>query len=125
MYKYIVFALLILISCSSLKTIKKGKQNGTMKEYSLTYDKAWKLSKSILQDYSSDKHGRTSIVYDKENNYMATPVFNGFIGVWIDKINEEKVIITAYSRRELVTYITMGLSESKFHELLQEKIRNE
>ena len=119
-----IFLMLIIISCSSLNTIKKGKSNGLTKKYNISYEQAWEASKSILRKYSTDQHGRISIQYDLENNYMATPVNNGFIGIWIDKIDEETVLVTAYSKKTLATYIYMSLTQDEFHEMLNKEISN-
>lgn len=110
----VVFSVL-LSSCASMSDVLKSKNDGTSQVYSVNFDQAWEISKTVLRWEDCEQ-----IEEQKDEGYMLTTIqslLSGgtLIGVWVES-SGSNANVTVVTKRKSQTQLLTGLSESAFHQ---------
>ncbi len=110
----VVFSVL-LSSCASMSDVLKSKDEGTSQVYSVSFNQAWDIAKTVLRWEDCEQ-----IEEQKDEGYMLTTIqslLSGgtLIGVWVES-SGSNTKVTVVTKRKSQTQLLTGLSESAFHE---------
>jgi len=119
MQRTFLSALLIfaLAGCASMSDVLKSKDEGTVKSYPVTFDRAWEIAMTVLRWEDCE-----TIEEHKSDGYMLTTVGANLIssgsavGVWVEREGANQAKVTVVTKRKVQTNIATGLTETTFHE---------
>lgn len=111
--------LLGLTGCASLNDVVQAKESGregTTKDYQVTFDQAWAISKAVFRWEGSD-----AIEEHREQGYMLTSSGMTFLspgtvmGAWVEPSANNAMRVTVVTKRRVQTALVTTLTESTFH----------
>lgn len=122
--KLILIASLVAISalgsgCASLNDVVRAKNSGTegtSKDYPVTTDQAWEISRAIFRWEGSD-----AIEEHRDQGYMLTSSgvslvsYGTVMGAWVEPASAGMTKVTVVTKRRVQTQLFTTLTETSFH----------
>lgn len=119
----VLIVLTIIISysgCTASKQDVKGeKSDGIAKNYPVSFNDAWDISKKVLywedcEDITESRYlGYMLTIVDHSNLLVSNECV---VGVWVDSISADSSKVTVLSKRKRKTQIGKAYTEDDFHE---------
>jgi hypothetical protein len=110
-------ACVVLLGCATMSDVLASKNEGTVKVYPVSRDRAWDIAMTVLR-----WEGAETIEEHKSDNYMLTTVganlisAGSVVGVWVEPAQKGSSQVTIVTKRKMQTNIATGLTETTFHE---------
>lgn len=97
-----------LISCGSMSAVRQGKESAKTKEYNISFERAWAIAAKIARELGPFQEEKL-----KERKQIVLSVDKGYVSIWVDK-KGDSCSVSVYTRKGMVTYLTMAISERQF-----------
>ena len=117
-----ILSILFLGCTTSIESVRDGKESGESVIYKTTFENAWAYVKKIFKEEGvtiKEINKDQGSIFGKQSSTLLRP--GSYIGVWINKVNDNEVNAIAYSKRvsALEGNIFSETSESILHEKLK------
>lgn len=112
-----------LSGCASMSDVLASKNEGTVKVYPVSQDRAWDIAMTVLR-----WEGAETIEEHKKDNYMLTTIganlisAGSVVGVWIEPAKKGSTQVTVVTKRKMQTNFATGLTETTFQERFAEGV---
>ncbi len=109
--------------CASMSDVLASKNEGTVKVYPVSQDRAWDIAMTVLR-----WEGAETIEEHKKDNYMLTTIganlisAGSVVGVWVEPAKKGSTQVTVVTKRKMQTNFVTGLTETTFQERFAEGV---
>jgi hypothetical protein len=119
------FMIAASFGCATMNDVVKAKNKGkgTTKDYPVTSEQAWEISKTVFRWEGSD-----AIEEHKDKGYMLTSSgmnmvsYGTVMGAWIESITKKSSRVTVITKRRLSINIATTLTETTFHKTFAQAV---
>jgi hypothetical protein len=106
-----------LSGCASMSDVLASKNEGTVKVYPVSQERAWDIAMTVLR-----WEGAETIEEHQKDNYMLTTIganlisAGSVVGVWVEPAKKGSTQVTVVTKRKMQTNFATGLTETTFQE---------
>ena len=101
--------------CATMSDVLASKDQGTVEVYPVTQDQAWEIAMTVLRWSGADaiEEHRTQgyMLTSKGQNFVSAGCF---IGVWVEKVDDQNTKVTVVTKRKVATNAATGLTQAGF-----------
>ena len=124
-----MFLVVVLVTlgtgCATTNSVAKAKNKGkgTTDVYSVNFDQAWDIAKTVFRWEGSD-----AIEEHRDNGYMLTSSgmnlvsYGAVMGAWVEKVGDESTKVTVVTKRRIAINVATTLTEKTFHKRFKQAV---